>query len=804
LDESTRRPGVPLSTARFDADGPRRAGRSRRPPERRLRARVRSILETSLPRGALILSSITLLSVALGLLETKVLAHFFGAGTETDAFYAAQVLPSLVLEVLVVGGMIASFVPLFVGLRDEDRADALAFGRTILTLAVLAMAVAVGIMVVFAPECVSFVAPGFTGEQRDRSISLFRILSVTQIIFAATWVLGEILIAEKRWVTYAIAPLMWSGGIIVGTLLLNDQLGIYGSAVGAVGGALAYLGVRLFGVLKAGFHPWPSFNLRTKGLRQYAVLMLPKMVSQPLESSVIVLYFTALASTLQSGSVSDLTWARKFQTMPELVIGAQFAIAAFPALAAAADLGDRRAFRKVFGTNLATIAVLSTGAALGVLSLGWLAVRILLGGGAFDAGDVSITTLLVAVFAVSIPLESVVELLARAIYATRNTMIPTLASVASFVALFVTAQALAPTAGLVAIPAAYGVGMGVKLVILAVALAPRMDRIGRPVPAPAWTPPGVVARLADSELRGTYGSRGGRDSGRVPKIALGVAVTACLAVAGLYTATQALQGASFGYAPAVTPWARVQPTADIAIPTPAATSAVTSSATTSATPAGTPAGTAVPVGPAAPPTPPGQFAMDLYQAGDFVGEFNDTWCIPAAMQTSMNIMDAGADTSHNTQAKLFDLGNSIAESRNGSPDPEGWAGGLQQLGYGKYVVNSQLTMAAAVKVAVKQIRLTNRPAGLLVWYGWHSWVVSGFTTTADPAVTDNYTVLSLYIEDVWYNRRSTLWNKTRGGYSRPPDSLVPYGELSQDFKAWDQAVYYTGKQGRYVTVLPVK
>ena len=160
-----------------------------------------------------------------------------------------------------------------------------------------------------------------------------------------------------------------------------------------MGGALAYLGIRLFGVIRAGFQPWPSLNLRTKGLRQYAMLMLPKMVSQPLESSVIVLYFTALASTLQTGSVSDLTWARKFQTYPELVIGAQFAIAAFPALAAAADLGDRRAFRKVFSRNLATIAVLSTGVAIGLLALGWLAVRIVLAGGAFDAEDVSITTI---------------------------------------------------------------------------------------------------------------------------------------------------------------------------------------------------------------------------------------------------------------------------------------------------------------------------------------------------------------------------------------------------------------------------
>lgn len=781
------------------ADGTLRPRGTARPdgPERRsLRDRLTALARTSLPRGALILSSVTAVGVILGLLETKVLAHFFGAGTDTDAFYAAQVLPSLVLEVLVVGGVSASFVPLFVGLRDEDRDDALAFGRTVLTLAILAMTVATVVMTVFAPQCVTFVAPGFKGDQRDECINLFRILSVTQIIFAATWILGEVLIAEKRWLTYALAPLMWSGGIIVGTLLLQGPLGIYGSAIGAVGGALAYLGIRLIGVVRTGFVPWPSLNLRAKGLREYAFLMLPKMLSQPLESSVIVLYFTALASTLQTGSVSDLTWARKFQTNPELVIGAQFAIAAFPALAAAADLGDRRLFRKVFSRNLATIAVLSTAVAVGLLAFGWLAVRIVLSGGAFDANDVSVTTILVAVFAVSIPLESVVELLARGIYATKNTLIPTLASVASFVALFITAQALAPAAGLVAIPAAYGVGQGVKLVILAIALVPRMDRIGRPATAPVWTPPAAAVRMADRELRGVAPSR----PSRAPQVALAVAASAILVVAGLFTASLALEGASFGYAPQVTPRPRVQATEDVSVATPGSSGI----AVTTATPSGSAqAGTPSPSGPAASPTPPGQFAMDLYQPGDFIGELKNTWCIPAAMQTMENIMNAGADTTEQTQAYLYDLANQISEARNGDPNPEGLTGGLQQGGYGNYAIQTKPTLAAAVKQVVKQIRLTNRPAAIFVWYGWHTWVISGFVASADPATTDNYNVLSVYVEDVWYNRHSTLWNKTRGGYSRPPDSLVAYGLLPQDYLKWDQAVYYPGKQAQFVFAVPV-
>jgi hypothetical protein len=273
-------------------------------------------------------------------------------------------------------------------------------------------------------------------------------------------------------------------------------------------------------------------------------------------------------------------------------------------------------------------------------------------------------------------------------------------------------------------------------------------------------------------------------------------------VAGLYTASQALNGASFGYAPVVTPRPRVQATEDIAVatPGPSGIAAATSTATAGPTQAETPA----PFGSAASPTPTGQFAMDLYQPGDFIGELKNTWCIPAAMQTMENIMNAGADTSEQTQAYLYDLANQISEARNGSPNPEGLTGGLQQGGYGNYAIQTKPTMAAAVKFVVKQIRLTNRPAALFVWFGWHTWVVSGFVASADPAVTDNYNVLSLSIEDVWYNRHSTLWNKTRGGYSRPPDSLVAYGLLSQDYLKWDQAVYYAGKQTQFVFAVPVQ
>ena len=85
----------------------------------------------------------------------------------------------------------------------------------------------------------------------------------------------------------------------------------------------------------------------------------------------------------------------------------------------------------------------------------------------------------------------------------------------------------------------------------------------------------------------------------------------------------------------------------------------------------------------------------------------------------------------------------------------------------------------------------------MVWYGAHSWVVSGFSATADPAATDKFTVTTVRIEDVWYPRLSTIW-----GYSRPPDATVPVSALPRDFLPWRMKGSYPDKAWKYVIVIP--
>ena len=213
--------------------------------------------------------------------------------------------------------------------------------------------------------------------------------------------------------------------------------------------------------------------------------------------------------------------------------------------------------------------------------------------------------------------------------------------------------------------------------------------------------------------------------------------------------------------------------------------------------------------PSVSPTPsvtstPAAFSMDLYRKGAFIGEQTPIWCLPAAMQPSANIMDLGkgrkADLTRARQQELFTLARTLAPAPDKAAEPEGWAMGLTKLGYGKYEVQVRGSIKAAILTAARAVRLTGRPAGLLVWKGAHSWVMSGFKATADPATTKDFTVTAVYIEDVWYPRHSDIW-----GDSNPPDTLVPVKDLPIDYKPWKRPqARYPEKDGKFVIVIPVR
>ena len=196
------------------------------------------------------------------------------------------------------------------------------------------------------------------------------------------------------------------------------------------------------------------------------------------------------------------------------------------------------------------------------------------------------------------------------------------------------------------------------------------------------------------------------------------------------------------------------------------------------------------------------FELDLYRKGDFVSQSNLVQCIGASMQMMINLVEDENDRSAATQERLFLMAREWSRRRtNGPPrgaSVRGWAGGLNRLGYGPYIVQPFDTAEEALRAAARSIRVTGKPIGLLVWAGRHAWVMSGFRATADPLATDGFTVTHATILDPLYPRHSTTW-----GRSPSPGESVSVKALANYFVPRRKTTFSGALTGKYVIVMPL-
>ena len=86
-------------------------------------------------------------------------------------------------------------------------------------------------------------------------------------------------------------------------------------------------------------------------------------------------------------------------------------------------------------------------------------------------------------------------------------------------------------------------------------------------------------------------------------------------------------------------------------------------------------------------------------------------------------------------------------------DAHGWRNALNYFGWGSiwagvYVDSAYSSFAAAARQTVHSLAMTGKPVGILGWFGGHAQYVTGYTVLGeDPRVSDNYTILGVFMTD---------------------------------------------------------
>lgn len=209
---------------------------------------------------------------------------------------------------------------------------------------------------------------------------------------------------------------------------------------------------------------------------------------------------------------------------------------------------------------------------------------------------------------------------------------------------------------------------------------------------------------------------------------------------------------------------------------------------------------ASPVVAADPGLPAWDGEIDLYRAGAFTTQKSWLWCTAADVQIMRNIVEGERDHTASGQRRYFNWmrdRNRYTLPLSAGVDPQGWTAGLRHFVDDRYRLAASSTFEGALRSAVKRLRLTNLPVALAVSNGNHGWILTGFSATADPAITAAFKVTSVRVVGPLYGLQS------RNGYDMPPNTKLTTTQLRRYFTPWRYAPQRMIWDGRYVSIQPV-
>ena len=425
------------------------------------------------------------------------MASTFGASAMTDAFNVAFRIPNLFRRLFAEGAFSQAFVPVLAATKatEGEAATRLLLDRVAsLLLAVLLLTCILG--VAGAPVLVWVMASGLQKDPRSFEAAVF----MTRWMFPYIGFMSLVALSAcvlntwKRFAVPAATPVLLNLSMIAAAWFgapWFKSLGIepiYAMGAGVVAGGALQLAVQIPALLRLGMLPRiglgpASLKLASQdpATRKVARLMLPALLGVSV-AQISLLINTQIASHLQAGSVSWLTYADRLMEFPTALLGVALGVVLMPQLAGARAANDNARYSAMLDWGLRLVVLLAVPSAVALLTFAQPLVATLYHYGAFSPTDVQQTTHALMGYGLGLLGLVAIKVLAPGFYASQDIRTP----VRIAIVVLVITQAL----NLVLVPyfqhAGLALAIGLGALINASWLLVGLIRRGSYQPLPGW------------------------------------------------------------------------------------------------------------------------------------------------------------------------------------------------------------------------------------------------------------------------------------------------------------------------------
>jgi putative peptidoglycan lipid II flippase len=347
----------------------------------------------------------TLLSRLTGFLRDIMLAAIIGAGPVADAFFVAFRLPNHFRAIFAEGAFNAAFIPAYARVRTQGGPLAASlFGDRIFTLLLASQVVLLALALVFTPQAIEVLAPGFAREPQQfaLAVSLTRITFPYLLLITLVTLWSGILNALHRFAAAAAAPILLNITMMA-TLAVAF---LFPSA-----GHAAAWGVLISGVLQAALVAGDTFyaGVMTSfralrfddDVKRFFKALIPATVGSA-GTQLALFADTIIASFLSAGAISALYYADRIDQLPIGVIGIAIGTVLVPEMTRRLSSGDEAGARSAQNRAIEFALLLAVPCVVAFVAVPGPIMRGLFMRGAFNAEDAHASALTLMAYTIGL------------------------------------------------------------------------------------------------------------------------------------------------------------------------------------------------------------------------------------------------------------------------------------------------------------------------------------------------------------------------------------------------------------------
>jgi len=370
--------------------------------------------------AAMVMTLTSIVNVCLSVLPFILIAYFFGLGRISDSYFLATSILVMISAFCHFGTLQPIYISVLSNFVTSGKIRIQEVFSNLLNTSLLAAILSATVCVFLAPYLVSLIAPGFDPATKLLAVGILRYLLISLVFITMTSLFNAVLHFYNKFILQSVLQIIPISVMILVVILTYRIFGIFSFVWGTIIGNIVHLTTGFLCIRSMGINYKFILKPMQSEVRETLKLVSPFYIASVVTQAKGAIQ-NILASFLPMGSLSMLTYAKRFRLYMRTHLIRVIPTIIYPTLTKTIALNDQAKVKEILLKSIRMSNFILLPIIIWVIVLSTPIVKLLLERGAFNPQDTKSLALALMVISIGLLPAPTHMIVNHTLYALKST-----------------------------------------------------------------------------------------------------------------------------------------------------------------------------------------------------------------------------------------------------------------------------------------------------------------------------------------------------------------------------------------------